>query len=212
MSTIRRTDGGLGYEITGRRNGGGNFVPHVVLKCAKCPSRLEFPAIGKTPPEHVAKHIRGKGWLFTLGNWNKTRCPECDQRENTHRAGDSSKRMVTILGQSVAIKREFAALTPVVDSKPPPRATRDFRLVVRSDRPLIDLLRALQGHGEVIDMSSEVVAPPRPVVQRTSLPPRYRSPLNPECEWTGRGRRPRWLTEFLQVPGRSIEQCLINQR
>jgi len=210
VSTIRRTDGGLGYEITGRRNGGGNFVPHVVLKCAKCPSRLEFPAIGKTPPEHVAKHIRGKGWQFKLGSYSTTRCPECDQKENAARAGDSGKRMVTILGQSVAIKRELAALAPVVDGgKPPPRATRNFRLVVRSDRPLIELLRALQGHGEVIDMSSEVVAPPQPVVQRSALPPRYRHPLNPECEWTGRGRRPRWLTEFLQVPGRSIEQCLI---
>ena len=71
VSTIGRTDGGLGYEITGRRNGGGNFVPHIVLKCAKCRSRLEFPAIGKTPPEHVAKHIRGKGWQFRLGSYSR---------------------------------------------------------------------------------------------------------------------------------------------
>ena len=126
MSTVRRTDGGLGYEITGRKNGGGNFVPHVVLKCAKCPSRLEFPAIGKTPPEHVAKHIRGKGWQFRLGSYSCTRCPECDQKENAARAGDSGKRMVTILGQSVAIKRELAELAPVVNGQKPPRRTRDY--------------------------------------------------------------------------------------
>ena len=209
MSTVRRTDGGLGYEITGRKNGGGNFVPHVVLKCAKCPSRLEFPAIGKTPPEHVAKHIRGKGWQFRLGSYSCTRCPECDQKENAERAGDSGKRMVTILGQSVAIKRELAALAPAVDGDKPPRPMRDFRLVVRSDRPLIDLLRALQGYGDVIDMSSAIVEPPQPSKARGDLPPRYRHPLNPECEWTGRGRRPTWLKEFLQVPGRSIDQCLI---
>lgn len=207
--TIRRTDGGLGYEITGRRNGGGNFVPHVVLKCAKCPSRLEFPAIGKTPPEHVAKHIRGKGWQFRLGSYSTTRCPECDQKENAARAGDSGKRMVTILGQSVAIKRELAELAPVVNSeKPPPRATRDFRLVVRSDRPLIELLRALQGHGEVIDMSSEIIEPPKST--KREAPPLYRHPLHPHCEWSGRGRRPTWLKEFLQTPGRSIEQCRVN--
>lgn len=211
MSTVRRTDGGLGYEITGRKNGGGNFVPHVVLKCAKCPSRLEFPAIGKTPPEHVAKHIRGKGWQFRLGSYSCTRCPECDQKENAARAGDSGKRMVTILGQSVAIKRELAALAPVVSGDKPPRPVRDFRLVVRSDRPLMDLLRALQGCGDVIDMSSEIVEAAQPIKQRADMRPRYRHPLQPECEWTGRGRRPRWLKEFLQAPGRSLEQCLIKQ-
>ena len=211
MSTVRRTDGGLGYEITGRKNGGGNFVPHVVLKCAKCPSRLEFPAIGKTPPEHVAKHIRGKGWQFRLGSYSCTRCPECDQKENAARAGDSGKRMVTILGQSIAIKRELAELAPVVNGQKPPRRTRDYRLVVRSDRPLIELLRPLQGYGEVIDMSSEIVEEPALTGRRSELPPRYRHPLNPECEWTGRGRRPAWLKEYLQVPGRSIEQCLIQQ-
>ena len=210
MSTIRRTDGGLGYEITGRRNGGGNFVPHVVLKCAKCPSRLEFPAIGKTPPEHVAKHIRGKGWQFRLGSYSCTRCPECDQKENAQRCGDSGKRMVTILGQSVAVKKELAVLAPAVNSEKPARPTRDYRLIVRSDRPLIELLRALQGHGDVIDMSSAIVEEPQAGKRRTAQPPRYRHPLNPECEWTGRGRRPLWLKEYLQTPGRSIEQCRIS--
>jgi hypothetical protein len=210
VSTTRRTDGGLGYEITGRRNGGGNFVPHVVLKCAKCPSRLEFPAIGKTPPEHVAKHIRGKGWQFRLGSYSCTRCPECDQKENAQRAGDSGKRMVTILGQSVAIKRELAALAPAVEGEKPARPTRNYRLLIQSDRPLIDLLRALQGYGDVINTSSEIVEEPTPGKRRSELPPRYRHPLNPQCEWSGRGRRPGWLKEFLQVPGRTIEQCLIS--
>jgi hypothetical protein len=146
-----------------------------------------------------------------LGSYSCTRCPECDQKENAQRAGDSGKRMVTMLGQSVAIKRELAELAPVMNGDKPPRPTRDFRLVVRSDRPLIDLLRALQGYGEVIDMSSEIVAEPEPPKRRSNLPPRYRHPVNPECEWSGRGRRPVWLKEFLGVPGRSIEQCLIKQ-
>jgi hypothetical protein len=45
--------------------------------------------------------------------------------------------------------------------RPERRATIGF--VVRSDRPLIELLRALQCHGEVIDMSSEIVELPQPV-------------------------------------------------
>jgi DNA-binding protein H-NS len=76
---------------------------------------------------------------------------------------------------------------------------------------LIELLRPLQGYGEVIDMSSEIVEEPALPKRRSGVPPRYRHPLNPECEWTGRGRRPAWLKEFLQVPGRSIEQCRIQQ-
>jgi hypothetical protein len=118
--------------------------------------------------------------------------------------------MVTILGQSVAIKRELAELAPVVNGDKPPRPTRDYRLVFRSDRPLIDLLHALQGYGEVINMSSEIIEQPSAVAKRSELAPRYRHPLNPEWEWTGRDRRPGWLEQFLQGPGRTIEQCLIN--
>ena len=189
-------------------------MPHVVVRCAgqhggtRCTNRLEFPAIGKTPPEHVAKHIRGKAWDFTLGNGARTRCPDCQQRERAGRAGDSGKRMVTVLGQSVEVRKELAALAPAqaVTAKP----LKDHHLTIRSDRTLIDLLRALQGYGEVLHTSSEPVEPAKGTKARG--PARYIDPLNPQNEWTGRGRRPVWLREFLEVPGHSLDQCEVEVR
>ena len=90
----------------------------------------------ETLREHVATHIRGKGWQFRLGSYSCTHCPECDQKENAQRAGDCGKR---------------------------------------------------------------------------SALPRNRQPLNPKCEWTEPERWPRWLTELLQAPFRSIEQSLIDR-
>jgi hypothetical protein len=227
----RRTQGGLGYDIAGRKNGGGAFVPHVIVRCATCPTRLEFMALGSTPPEHVAKTIRGKGWQFTLGNSSKNRCPECDQKEAGARAGDSGKKMVTMLGQSVVIPRELAELAPRLnganghslngnghanghaasEEPKPPRPLRDFTLIVRTDRTLVELARALQGYGDLVGMSSQLVAPepePKPTkAKRTTQ--RYRHPYKPELEWTGFGRRPLWLIEFLAEPGRTLDLCKI---
>jgi hypothetical protein len=252
MHQHKRTAGGLGFDISSRRNGGGGFVPHVIVRCHKCPSRLEFPAIGRTPPEHVAKAIRQKGWEFTLGSYSKTRCPECQVEEAEARAGDSSKQVVTMLGKEVAVPKEILepAATPQVAK--PKREVRDLQLTIRSDRPLIEVVRALQGYGELVGLNAAAAEPPlvveatmpappappapqsdwQPATQsatpnnivqptkappasrskkpRTSLPPRYRHPNLPYCEWSGAGRRPTWLIDFLKTPGHSLEQCRLN--
>lgn len=38
---------------------------------------------------------------------------------------------------------------------------------------------------------------------------RYQHPDNPEQQWTGRGRQPRWIKEYLEKPGKTLEQLLI---
>lgn len=35
---------------------------------------------------------------------------------------------------------------------------------------------------------------------------KYRHPVNPALTWTGRGKRPQWVTEYLAVEGRTIEE------
>jgi len=36
---------------------------------------------------------------------------------------------------------------------------------------------------------------------RKPVPPKYRNPNDPSQTWTGRGRRPRWVEEFLDNDG-----------
>ena len=37
---------------------------------------------------------------------------------------------------------------------------------------------------------------------RPPVLPKYRNPKNPEQTWTGRGRKPRWVVEFLDKGGK----------
>lgn len=43
---------------------------------------------------------------------------------------------------------------------------------------------------------------------RSTVAPKYRHPTSGQT-WSGRGLRPRWLTEALQVPGSSLESFAI---
>ncbi len=43
---------------------------------------------------------------------------------------------------------------------------------------------------------------------RTSSPARYRHPENPSLTWTGRGRRPNWVTSAL-AEGKKLEDLAI---
>lgn len=46
-----------------------------------------------------------------------------------------------------------------------------------------------------------------------TVPPKYRHPSNEELTWTGRGNRPRWLTEYLEAnPNVELESLLVNQQ
>lgn len=41
-----------------------------------------------------------------------------------------------------------------------------------------------------------------------SVPPKYRHPENPALTWTGRGKRPSWVTEWLNS-GKTLEDAAI---
>lgn len=41
-----------------------------------------------------------------------------------------------------------------------------------------------------------------------SVPPKYRHPENPALTWTGRGKRPSWVTEWLNS-GKALEDAAI---
>lgn len=47
----------------------------------------------------------------------------------------------------------------------------------------------------------------RPDKKRT-IKPKYRNPANPEETWSGRGRKPRWVEEWMSS-GRELDECLI---
>jgi len=43
---------------------------------------------------------------------------------------------------------------------------------------------------------------------KSALPPKYRHPDDPSVTWTGRGRRPAWITEGL-ASGKNLEDYVI---
>jgi DNA-binding protein H-NS len=47
----------------------------------------------------------------------------------------------------------------------------------------------------------ELIGGERPKKERAPVAAKYRDPSNPEQTWTGRGRQPRWVAEFLQKGG-----------
>ncbi len=52
--------------------------------------------------------------------------------------------------------------------------------------------------GDILDLGTAGKAP------RSSLPIRYRNPKDPRQTWTGRGRRPQWLSDAIKK-GRSLD-------
>lgn len=42
-----------------------------------------------------------------------------------------------------------------------------------------------------------------------TVPPRYQHPGDPAQQWSGRGRQPRWVKEYVGKPGNKLESLLI---
>ena len=42
-----------------------------------------------------------------------------------------------------------------------------------------------------------------------TVAPRYRHPDSPELQWTGRGRKPNWIQEYLNSTGKDLDSLLI---
>src|ERR1700757_4141479 len=56
----------------------------------------------------------------------------------------------------------------------------------------------------------EAATEPRPERRKfASVSPKYRNPEHPSETWSGRGKRPRWLTAALSA-GRTIEEFIIS--
>jgi DNA-binding protein H-NS len=47
--------------------------------------------------------------------------------------------------------------------------------------------------------------------KRSSVAPKYRNPANPEQTWSGRGKRPLWLSGALKKRGVVVENFLIDK-
>jgi len=45
-----------------------------------------------------------------------------------------------------------------------------------------------------------------------TVSPRYRHPEKAELMWTGRGRKPLWIQEYMDASGKPIESLLIEQK
>lgn len=60
---------------------------------------------------------------------------------------------------------------------------------------------------EVLGDSARSIAKPT----RKTMPPKYRHPDKPELTWSGLGRKPKWMRDFLSR-GKSLEDVLISGR
>ncbi len=88
--------------------------------------------------------------------------------------------------------------------------TRQLELMKKQSakNALIAANKAVQDHG--FESVHEVLngAPAKEQKERKAVEPKYRNPDNHEQTWTGRGKKPLWITAKLQS-GNSLESFLI---
>lgn len=68
------------------------------------------------------------------------------------------------------------------------------------------ILALAQGVGMSVDQIMKGAQDKKPV---KTVAPRYQDPANPTQQWTGRGRRPGWVKEYLEKPDNKLESLLI---
>lgn len=68
-----------------------------------------------------------------------------------------------------------------------------------------EVLELVQSRGFSMEELFNIEGKPK---KKGKLPPTHRDPNNPNNTWTGRGRKPRWLQEALDVGGK-MEDFLI---
>lgn len=153
-------NGDLAYDVVNLRPGGGGmFQPHCRVRCSNCTgpaSTLEFALVTSTPPEHVAKKIRSKGWEFDLRNRRYTRCPECIRVRDASRKGESpgpKQVPVELFGKKVELPVNVVppelvpppppVREPVVFKPTPPVETPTIPLPTTTE--IVALIAALKG-------------------------------------------------------------------
>jgi DNA-binding protein H-NS len=65
-----------------------------------------------------------------------------------------------------------------------------------------EALEQLRQQASILGFTADDLAPKK---QRKNAARRYRDPNNPDNTWTGKGRKPSWLTEAIEA-GRSLEE------
>ncbi|HRZ07519.1 MAG TPA: H-NS histone family protein [Candidatus Competibacteraceae bacterium] len=83
------------------------------------------------------------------------------------------------------------------------RARQELAEIDRRRNVLLDVL----GEMPVSCDDEDDEKPPR---SRGSVnPPKYRNPENPEQTWSGRGKRPAWVVNYLNEPAHLLQDVLI---
>lgn len=78
-------------------------------------------------------------------------------------------------------------------------------------RRLANARRELEAKAAELGVSlSEVLGTKPAKGTRAVVAPKYRNPKNPSETWSGRGRKPRWLTVALTSVGAKLEDFLID--
>lgn len=94
------------------------------------------------------------------------------------------------------------------------RSTIDFRLDAVRENEIKEYLKQGQKlaarYNMPIDQISEGLQSRHG--RGTAVPPKYRHPDNFEQKWTGRGKRPNWVNEWLnENPNNQLEELLVNK-
>lgn len=83
----------------------------------------------------------------------------------------------------------------------------DSAIANRRDGELLGLRQAIDEMVEKAGFTLEEVMEARPTKKRV-IKPKYSNPGNPEQTWSGRGRKPGWVEEWVSA-GRDLNDCLI---
>lgn len=65
-----------------------------------------------------------------------------------------------------------------------------------------EALEQLRQQASILGFSADDLAPKK---QRRNAVKRYRDPANPDNTWTGKGKKPNWLTDALDA-GRNLDE------
>jgi DNA-binding protein H-NS len=75
--------------------------------------------------------------------------------------------------------------------------------VAEIQRKIMDLAKSVGMTVEQIMQGAQAKKPAKTVAVR------YQHPEQPEKQWTGRGRKPHWIQEYLDASGKPLELLLI---
>jgi DNA-binding protein H-NS len=81
------------------------------------------------------------------------------------------------------------------------------------DRAKTELAEIEQRRNSLLKLMGETPVPvpeDKPPRSRGSVnPPKYRNPDNPEQTWSGHGKRPKWVVDYLIEPANLLQDLLI---